>query len=201
MAARRADELVKAAGVLGVSELVALALPEGDWDPVVATAALAPLVSAAGVIYGPSCVDFHPDHLALAQVLAGLVRPEHQVRVYELGVPLTPTLANLIANTDSVNAVQEKALAAYFTQAQALGQASRLARYRAAYYRLPATEHFWALSGAAYKRVMAFGHWDWETSPFRGLRPRPTTDPLAYLTGRQTRQTLDRLAQTADSHA
>jgi LmbE family N-acetylglucosaminyl deacetylase len=195
MSARRAVEVASACQKLGVTDLVCLDLPEDNWSPVEATAGLSPLVAAAGTIYGPSCVDFHPDHLAVARLLASLTRPTQVVRVYEVGTPLSPMLINLLADIEQVDDRKAVALAHYETQAQTLSQAARLARYRAAHYHRRSVEVFWEMSGAAYKRVIAYGRWGWEESPFRGLRSRPLCDPLAFLAGRRTRLTLRSLVQ------
>ena len=194
LALRRAQEVETATAILGVHELIQLGLMEGAWQESVLREALAPLVAEAGVIYGPSCVDFHPDHLRVATVLSGLVVEKQPVRVYELGVPLTPILANRVANTQPVRAQRERALAAFVTQQEALRPGRRAARYRAALYGGSDVEVFWELPGRAYRAIMKRGDWNWQTTPFRGIRSRPLTDLLSFVYGWEMRLELRQIA-------
>ncbi len=191
---RRAAEITAAARILGVRDLVRLDLREGGWDWVRARASLAPLLQDAQIIYAPSCVDYHPEHLHIARLLAELLRPGQTVRVYELGVPLTPILVNLVADVGAVAARKEQALAAFTTQVGALAPLRRLARYRARLYRLPAAEVFWELPAESYARVMAAGNWSARHSPFSGIRERPLADPFSALAGLRARAALRALA-------
>lgn len=195
MARRRAAEIVGAAQMLDVSNLVCLGLPEGTWETAAARERLAPLLAGADVVYVPSCVDFHPEHLRVAQLLGEMLRPEQMVRVMELGVPLTPALVNLVADIGPVAAQKRRALACFATQTEALASLARLARYRAAFAGLSTAEVFWEMPARSYGRVMKYGAWGWKDSPFRGVRPRPFTDPLAFLVGRRMRFRLRTLAQ------
>lgn len=187
LALRRAEEVEAAGAALGVQELCQLGLPEGAWQESAFREALAPMVARADVVYGPSCVDFHPEHMGVAAILADLMQPEQAVRVYELGVPLTPILANCVADVRPVREQRERALAAYVTQAEALRPGRRAARYRTALYGGRDVEVFWEMSGRGYRAVMAKGNWTWRTTPFRGFRPRPLTDLLPFVCGRSAR--------------
>lgn len=191
---RRADEVEAAGATLGVQEMRQLGLPEGAWQESRLREALAPLIARADVVYGPSCVDFHPDHLRVAAILADLMQPEQVVRVYELGVPLTPILANCVADVRTVREQRERALAAYVTQAEALRPGRRAARYRTALYGGSDVEVFWEIPGQGFRAAMAKGNWTWRTTPFRGFRPRPLTDLLPFVCGRSARLELRRIA-------
>jgi hypothetical protein len=153
------------------------------------------LVGDADVVYAPSCVDFHPEHLRVARNLAGMLRPSQTVRVYELGVPLTPILANVVADIHSVKAAKNGALACFASQQAALAPLARLARYRRAQYGVAHAEVFWEMPAQAYQDIMGYGAWSWKDAPFRGIRPRPFSDPLAFLRGRRTRRRLRQFAR------
>jgi LmbE family N-acetylglucosaminyl deacetylase len=186
----RARELRDAAALLGAGEPVSLQLPEGAWRPEQARDLLYPLLAEADVVYSPSCVDFHPEHVGVAQVVAGLVQHGQTVRVYEVGVPLTPVLANLTADISAVAAVKYRSLTAFATQSATVDQLCRLARYEARLYGLPAVELFWELSAETFARVMDFGDWRGHPCPFRGIGPRPVSDPLSALVGLRARMRL-----------
>jgi len=66
MVNRRAREFDQAARALGIERPVWLGVPEGRWDPPSAGRALRSMVEAADVIYAPSCIDYHPEHQAVA---------------------------------------------------------------------------------------------------------------------------------------
>jgi hypothetical protein len=151
-------------------------------------------VDEAQVVYAPSCVDYHPEHVAVARLLGDLVRPDQLVRIYELGVPLTPLLADCVADTGTVALLRTRALAAFRTQHWVVAPFARLARYRARLYGLDAAEVFWQLPGDVYARVMTLGDWRGGRSPYRGVRGRPFTDPLSALVGLRHRLELRRAA-------
>ncbi len=197
LARRRAEEVEAAVTILGVQDLIRLRLPERAWQKEALQQALAPLVAAADVVYAPSCVDYHPDHLRVARILAELVGPAQQIRVVELGVPLTPLLANCVADVRPVQRQKERALAAFVTQKEALRPGRRVAHYRAALYGHSAVEPFWEMPGRAYRAVTARGTWSWRTTPFYAFRPRPLTDLLPFFRGRDMRLELRRIALRA----
>ena len=194
MARHRAREIQAAAAHLGVNDLVCLDLPEGQWDEQDACAHLAPLLHEAHIVYAPSCVDFHPEHIKVARTIAALLHPAQIIRIYEIGVPLTAPLVNLVADISAVSPTKQRALAAFATQADALVPLARQARYQARRYRLPAVEVFWEVPAATYARIMAEGQ-----RPYRGLRSHPLADPLAALVGRKARMALRTTAETADA--
>jgi hypothetical protein len=148
------------------------------------------LVAEAEVVYAPSCVDYQPEHVAVARVVADLVRPEQTVRAYEVTTPLTPLLAGCVADIGPVAALEARALAAFRTQRLTVAAAKRIARYRARLYGLEAAEAFWELRGEVYARAMQAGDWREGRSPFRGVRMRPFADPLSAIAGFRARQAL-----------
>ena len=189
-------EATAAASVLG-GTWQALRLPEGDWSPTECRCKLQEAVNdlQPAVIYAPSCVDFHPQHLQIAHELAAVLRElsaSVRVRVYEVGVPLTPVLANRIAVLGEAAPIKERALAAYSTQKLSLGPMCRLQRYNRRLYRASGSlEVFYELTSAEYVNFMARGHWRTDkTSPFRGIRGRPFLDPLIYVFGMRARYAL-----------
>ena len=190
---RRRGELEEAMAIFGVRQLVWLGLPEGRWRPSQGARALRPHVRDAELVYAPSCVDYHPEHVGVARLVGDLVRPEQVVRVYELGVPLTPILANCVVDIGAVADLKACALAAFRTQRLALAPLARRARYHARLHGVSA-EVFWELSGDRFARVMVAGDWRGGRPPFRGVRGRPFTGPLSDLAGLRRRLMLRRAA-------
>lgn len=203
MVERRAIETITAANRLGV-ELVHLALPESSWDEIDLTERLTECLSAVrpDVIYAPSPVDYHPQHLKVASALASTLPHAEQplVRVWELGVPLTTTLTNLIANVDSVEPQRQVALQAYVTQTSTVQSVARLRKYNRAFWRTGGVvECFWQLTSREYKSVVSAGDWSGRASPFRGFRPRPLADPLSFLQAQNERRRLAQVAASASN--
>ena len=59
------------------------------------------------IVYTPSRVDFHPEHQRVAYTLAKYlvekpIDPNLIIRIYQIHVPLTPVLTNLVVDTSSV---------------------------------------------------------------------------------------------------
>lgn len=190
MAAKRALEIQAAADILGI-KLVHFQMPEGSWNENEVEKKLAPYLAAADVIYAPSCIDFHPEHIKTAVVVARLTVSGQIVRIFELGVPLSQTLVNCCSNVSDVITVKKKALAAFKTQAGAIYPLQRMSQYRARYYRMNAVELFRELDGADYRKFISSGDWRQEkTPPFYGVRYRPFSDPLAYWIGQKRRRHL-----------
>jgi len=192
----RAAEAEAAAAILG-GVWRRLDLPEGAWTPSTGQLWLRETLRDFGpvLVYAPSCVDFHPQHLETAHALAAaLADLGHtcQVRVYESAVPLTPVLADQTAMLRDAARVKERAIAAYATQQRALQPVCRLQRYNRRLYGVPDDlEVFRELTSADYIRLMAAGRWRTaSTSPFRGIRGRPFSDPLTYLVGWRARYAL-----------
>lgn len=197
MASRRALEFRAAMRELGV-EARPLGLPEGGWSDDELRGRLRTLLAEIEptIVYAPSVVDYHAEHRAVAQSLAGSFPEAHrvaEVRVYQIHVPLTPVLANLGVAT-SAPTIQDsvaRAESAYVTQAPNLIRGRRLVDQARALWRAGAPiEVFWTLPATIYARVMSTV----ATGSYRGLRDRPFADGLAWLVGLRDRR---RLAQNA----
>ena len=196
----RAQEAAAAIAQLQPGEIVQFGLPESRWTPAEFQARLAALLARVRptLIYTTSCVDFHPEHrrvaLGLAKTLAATPPPDlRAVRIYELQVPLTPVLANVLVDVGPVAAQKERALAAYTTQRASFGWRPRQARYTRLLYRLTGPpEAFWELTPAAFGRLMA--GYPAARPVFRSLRLRPFSDGAAWLIGLGARRRLKRLA-------
>lgn len=206
MAARRRQEAQVCAELLGVERLEWLGLPEGAWAPEALPPRLSGLLAALApdVLYVPSRVDFHPEHIKTAWAIARALEqapaavPKLRVRVYAVQVPLTSTLANLVTDVSGVSRLVEGALGSYASQWGSLARSQRMRRYAARQYGLTGlAEEFWDLSAPAYCQLHA-GRWtDWTPAPYRSLRPAPFDDVLAYTAGQGSRRTLaQQLAQT-----
>ncbi|MCB0076295.1 MAG: PIG-L family deacetylase [Anaerolineales bacterium] len=188
-AALRRREAECACARLGV-DLTWLGWPEAGWQAQPSLAALRERVEKATLLYLPSVVDFHPDHLAVARIVAPWLRADQRVRVYELSVPLTPTLTTLLVDTTEVAATAHDALQCHHSQRGAWQPLVRRMAYRSALHGMAQCEPFWALDGAAYQRMVNAAAWQWQTTPFRGLRPRPFSDGAAYWQGQAARRAL-----------
>lgn len=202
MAARRADEARAAARALGVAELKLVGLPEGEWALQEGVAAIhrALAVHRPGLVYAPSSVDFHPEHLrvarACAAALAELGESGPVVRVYETFVPLGPGLVNRVADISEVRERKAAALRCYTSQSVGLAQVTRRDCYVARFYtRGGAAEAFCELTPQGYVSLVEAALWTTGRGPFRGLRGRPLTDPLAYLVGGAARRRLRHFPQ------
>ena len=201
MARRRRHEAEASAAVLGVDRLEWLGLRSGEWT----VEQMLPAVEAVMadhrpvLVYAPSQIDFHPEHRAVAEVLARLwtsasVRPA-AVRVYPVQVPLTPALANVVVDVTPVIDRVRAALDAYATQLANMPRALRQRRYAARWCRSGEyAEEFWQLGAEMYARLHhpSRSHGG---ARFRGIRAHPVSDPLAYLVGVRARQRLARVAR------
>ena len=98
----------------------------------------APLLTGADIVYAPSCVDYHPEHIAVARVVAEIVDAGQTVRAYQVSVPLTTRLANLVADIGELESAKRQALECFDTQADTLATAGRIGRYLAR-HSLPAS--------------------------------------------------------------
>ena len=119
VAAIRKAEATQAARQLGIKLLEWLGLPEGAWEARELEARLSEVLGRhkPTVIYAPSRIDFHPEHFAVAHALARAldsmaVAPgiEARVRVYQVQVPLTRILTNVVVD---VSGVRAQSVAAY----------------------------------------------------------------------------------------
>ncbi len=196
MAELRRREAQVAAARLAVAEAHWMGLCEGAWERTALVTTLGDLLGqvAPHVVYAPSCVDFHPEHVRVAAVLAHVLAgdPDSRllVRIYEIQVPLTPVLANLVAPLGPIGAELGDIVRCYPTQVGSIARCLRMKGYAAALHgERGSAEVFWELDAAAYVRVVGEPSQGGPT-PFRGVRQRPFTDPLAYLQGLDARRTL-----------
>jgi LmbE family N-acetylglucosaminyl deacetylase len=199
VAAIRRDEALAAARLLGVERLEWLGLPEGSWHESELQTLLHDLLERyePTVVYAPSRVDFHPEHLAVAHALAralGALAIEAaariHLRVYQVQVPLTPILANVVADVSSVLAKSTAALCAYDSQLGSIEGVHRRRRYGAlAHCVRGPVEEFWALTVAQYAALHRGQSVEW-LGKFRGVRQFAWTDPLAYWLGNSERKRL-----------
>jgi LmbE family N-acetylglucosaminyl deacetylase len=198
----RESEATAAMRALGPVDLVQLRLPEGRWKPGDLQRSLEGLLQQdqPTLIYAPSCVDFHPEHVKVARVLARTLRPLEgvanlMVRVYELQVPLTPALANIAVEVGgSAGAKKARAMAEYRTQLSSLQRSSRHSRYLRRLYRSRVlVEVFWELDAGSYCRLMTLC--GWAERKYMGMRLRPFGDGLAWVAGLRERLRLKKLVR------
>jgi LmbE family N-acetylglucosaminyl deacetylase len=197
MARRRHLEASAAVRLLGAERMEWFGLSETDWQTEMLRRRLAAVIADfnPSIIYAPSQVDFHPDHrraataLGLAlQAAGGPVR----VRAYQVQVPLTSILTNVVTDIDDVLPETASALDVYVTQRDSVVRAIRQRRYSAAFYGFRRqAEEFWELPGQQYAALHARTTGAAEDT-FRGIRWHTWTDPYAYLRGRAMRKMMAR---------
>ncbi|MEO6457135.1 MAG: PIG-L family deacetylase [Chloroflexia bacterium] len=173
------------------------ALPEGEWDGDALSSILTKRLHEIRptIIYAPSYVDFHPEHLAIARCLSMVLRATLQMkssmklRVYELQVPLTLTLINRKVQLGEEHSKKMAALGEYWTQGKSFSWQRRQERYLKTLLGSDSpVEVFWEMEIGDYVRIM-----NRQLNPqtnFRSMRPRPFSDGLAWLLGTRTRQRL-----------
>src|SRR6266566_4490175 len=195
MAERRRQEMAAAAPLLGLAGAHWLGLREGEWEASALVPALRRLLrqTAAQIVYAPSLIDFHPEHIrvagGVAQAIAEL--PGVALRVYQLHVPLTPALVNLVAPIQSVIDELVQAMHCYATQIESIRRCLRMKRYGASLYGLAGSaEEFWHLDASNYRRLHIGVATASRDGQFRGVRALPFSDPLAYLRGLGARRAL-----------
>ncbi|HYO50428.1 MAG TPA: PIG-L deacetylase family protein [Chloroflexia bacterium] len=207
MRRRRHDESASAMSALAPVVLIRLGLPEGAWPPEDLYAHLSALIERLNptFIYTTSCVDFHPEHLKVARVVAQALdalpeQAETLVRVYELQVPLTPALANVTVGISATERAKRHALAEYATQTASFGWVPRHARYLRKLYGMQSTiEVFWELHPWEYRLLMS--SFPGVKPRFRSIRVRPFSDGLAWMVGLRVRTSLRRIATGKAHHA
>jgi LmbE family N-acetylglucosaminyl deacetylase len=207
MAQKRRGEVAEVARQLEGCEFEELCWIEGRWEEATLETELLKRVQLEqpNVIYAPSCIDFHPEHLKVAKALAAaLIRlgggGVPRVRVYEMQVPLGTELANRYLGLGEARQTKELAIAAYTSQRGALDLWKRQARYLGRTYGAEeGAEAFWELDAAGYCRVMTFAHWDWRSTPFKSLSGRPFGDVAAHLKGRRVRLALREIGEGRDA--
>jgi LmbE family N-acetylglucosaminyl deacetylase len=195
MALLRKDEAMQAARRLGVSRVEWLGLREGEWEISTLQRLLTDLLQRElpTVLYAPSRIDFHPEHFAVAHALARAldalpVKP--RVRVYQVQVPLTRLLTNVVADVSGEAERSLAVLQAYKSQTGTIECVYRRGRYGAHFYRtVGPVEEFWELTAEQYSQIHRPPPGEW-VDGFRGLRRFAWTDPLAYLFGNRARRRL-----------
>jgi LmbE family N-acetylglucosaminyl deacetylase len=201
MAAQRQREALLAASLMGVERLAWLGHPEGDCTPAALKQSLLTLLAQVqpDVIYAPSRIDFHPEHLKVAHALAlalgdsGTARLP-AVRIYQIQVPLTSPICNLVTDVSAVVEQCESVLAAYTSQTGTLQCTFRQRRYGALLHGFAKhAEEFWEVPVSRYIALHGATPQEWP-AVFRGLRNFSLSDPLAYLVGRAERRRLRSLA-------
>jgi LmbE family N-acetylglucosaminyl deacetylase len=193
MAGRRKSEAQGAVEALGLSGMTWLGLPEGEWQLAQVEPRLAQVLTSfrPAIVYVPSRIDFHPEHVrtawALGAVVEGSLPSGAQMRIYSSQVPLTSILVNLVHGGVSETALVS-VLSSYVTQAATLKQGLRHGRYAAAYHGASGrAEEFWELSPRAYAALHVGKPPAEPWRFFRGIGPETWSDPLAFLVGRRAR--------------
>jgi LmbE family N-acetylglucosaminyl deacetylase len=200
MARRRRREAAISAEALSAKRVAWFGLPEGDWAAEQLEPDLGALIRefAPQIVYGPSLIDFHPEHYQVAHVLGPLLAnaPDApRVRVYQVQVPLTAALTNLVADISSLVGESAAILRIHTTQWGSVARTLRMRRYGAAFYGWRRQiEEFWELPAARYQLLHAAPPEHWSPHTFRSLRFYPWSDPLAYLQGRAMRQRIALMA-------
>ena len=201
MAKRRRKEAAAVTPMLRLAGMHWLGLREYEWEE----SALVPVLqdmlrqTTPQIVYAPSRIDFHPEHVrvgrCLAQAIAGPGLHDMTVRVYQIQVPLMPVLANVIAPMQAVVPELVGAMECYRTQLGSIKRFLRMKRYGASFYGLAGlAEEFWQIDRRAYGRLHAAHEGDRADEAFRGVRYLPFTDPLAYLRGLGARRRLRELS-------
>jgi LmbE family N-acetylglucosaminyl deacetylase len=199
MAVQRRREATAAARIMMVDRLEWIGFPEGEWTAEALKDKLRELINEIkpDIIYAPSRVDFHPEHLKVAHALALALdeadrvhRGKLLVRVYQVQVPLTLVIANLVADVSALISECESVLASYASQAGSLQCTYRLRRYVARANGIAGhAEEFWEMAAGKYcalHRALSLSR----PTKFRGLRYFPLTDPLAFFAGRTERRNM-----------
>jgi LmbE family N-acetylglucosaminyl deacetylase len=203
VAAQREREARDAARLLGVDRLAWLGHPEGDCSPRALQESLADLLRdlQPDVIYAPSRIDFHPEHLKVAHALALALSESDTtraatIRIYRVQVPLAYPTCNLVSDVSPVSERCAAVFAAYTSQFTTVQGTLRQRRYSALLHGCEKqAEEFWEISAADYSALHRAPPESWPAA-FRGLRNFSLSDPLAYLTGRTERHRLRLLAAT-----
>lgn len=118
-----------------------------------------------------------------------------EVRIFEMSVPLTPTLVNLVADVSSAREIIEATARAHESQLGAILPCLRAKRYAAAMFGMSGdAEPFLRLSPTTYCRIHEDPPTDWGLG-YRSLRHLAWSDPLAYLRGQERRRRLAELTR------
>jgi LmbE family N-acetylglucosaminyl deacetylase len=197
MSAQRRREATEAARLMKIDRLEWIGLPEGEWNVSSLREALTALLARTDpdIIYAPSRVDFHPEHWKVAHALALTLADQktlrmrgRRIRVYQVQVPLTPSISNVVADVSAVAPQCEQVLRAYASQSGTMAGTYRQRRYSARLHRITGrAEEFWEMSVGRYVALHGTSPAHWPRA-FRGVRNFPLTDPLAYLVGLRERR-------------
>jgi LmbE family N-acetylglucosaminyl deacetylase len=199
MSEQRQTEAAAAARLLGVVHVEWLGFREGDWRLRELQSRLETLLDDIDpdLIYAPSRIDFHLEHHRVAHALARalavhvVARPRTpDVRIYSVQVPLTPALANVVADVSDVAERCHAVLRSYASQAGSIECSFRQRRYGALLHGVRGeVEEFWELPAAHYASLHLDTPEQWPDA-FRGLRNFALSDPFAYLVGQRERRRL-----------
>jgi LmbE family N-acetylglucosaminyl deacetylase len=197
MSAQRRREATEAARLMQIDRLEWIGLAEGEWDVATLQGVLTALIDKTDpdIIYAPSRVDFHPEHWkvahALALALADRATPQkrdRRIRAYQVQVPLTPSVSNVVADISALVPRCEQILRAYASQSGTIAGTFRQRRYSARLHGITGqAEEFWEMSVGRYVALHCSPPAQWPRA-FRGVRSFPLTDPLAYVVGRRERR-------------
>jgi LmbE family N-acetylglucosaminyl deacetylase len=199
MADRRKAEAMQTAALLDITNVEWFGLPEGEWSVDQLVTLLVPLLGriAPHVIYVPSRIDFHPEHLKVAHGIAlalGHACSDATIRIYPVQVPLA-SVVNLVTDVSRFEPQIIAALQAYATQRASTLRTLRMRRYTAARHGLRGlAEEFCELGALAYVRMHEAAPDRWRRANFRSVLIHPWTDPLAYLVGAAERTRILRRA-------
>ena len=180
-------------------------LAEGGWRfPALAPFPPDPLRKfRPGPIYAAARIDGQPQQhqvpeapgVALSQW--NRLQERRPIRVYQVQVPLTTVLVNLIVDTSDVAKESVSVLDAYTTQMGSTCRALRKWRYGACFYGAEKhQEEFWEIAVDQYCMLHRLSPEAWPTEEtFRVIEFRSYSDPLAYLKGLTQRRQLASLIQ------
>jgi LmbE family N-acetylglucosaminyl deacetylase len=161
--------------------------PEGEWRVDALASALHRRLAQfrPTIVYAPSTIDFHPEHRRVAVELARSGLQDVEFRMYEVQVPLTPLLANSYVTGDrSAHRLKRAALANYRSQRPSFLWLARREIYNSIVYGTSRTiEVFASVTPQAYAAIITTT----AGNTFHGMRPRPLTDPLAWIVGLRAR--------------
>jgi LmbE family N-acetylglucosaminyl deacetylase len=193
MSEHRRREASAAARLMRVDRFEWIGLPEGEWSVSALHDSLKVIIKEVkpDIIYAPSRIDFHPEHFRVAHTLALALADINdwrgRVRVYQIQVPLTALICNLVADVSALTPQCEAVLRAYSSQAGSLECIYRQRHYSAQLHGIAGqAEEFWEMTGKRFIALHRTPPPQWPNA-FRGLRYLPFSDPLAYLVGRKER--------------
>lgn len=192
MAELRRAEAERARAVMGPSRWEWLGLPDLRFGEDEAVERIGEIVRSFSpeIIYAPSRVDGHPDHVRCARAVARVLEdaPAVRVRAMQVQIPLTPVLVNCAIDVSEYEGEARAALEAYGSQRESWARIVRSKYYAAALYGARAwVDEYWEMSAREYRMI----HSSEEVGDeYLGLRHHAFLDPLAYLRGLSARRKL-----------